>query len=128
MLYRYGEADNCLVENGQTNLMDLEERTFAILRYLMKQQGLRKLMLIERDYITDLCLRLDRLILKLNQKVWKLIQDSGFTCEMIFASPLISALNTSEISFGLQKRVMDLIMVQGFNIVHKIIAHFVAQT
>jgi uncharacterized protein YneF (UPF0154 family) len=51
-----------------------------------------------------------------------LIQASGFTCEIIFNSPLLSALTSSEINHQLHRRIMDVLIVKGFPILPNIIA------
>jgi hypothetical protein len=45
---------------------------------------------------------------------------------MLFTSPLISALTASQIHPTIQKRIFDIIFIEGFSVVYKIIAQFVA--
>lgn len=46
----------------------------------MIRQGFRRVMLIEREYMAELCFRIDERIKELSERVWKVIQESGFTC------------------------------------------------
>ena len=45
---------------------------------------------------------------------------------MIFSGALISGLTTSEVSFSLQKRIIDMLIAHDFSILYKIIAKFTA--
>ena len=78
--------------------------------------------------MTDLFIRIDDKIKELSPLMWELIQETGFTCEMIFASPLLSCLTTSRINHQLQLRVIDVVMVTDFLSIYKIIAQFVAHS
>lgn len=104
----------------------LENNCFAIFVHMMQKKGLRKIMFIERQIITELCIKLTSYIAKNSPVMYEKIERSGFSIEMIFSPALISALTTTEIDFPLQKRVIDLVLISDFNFLYKIIGGFVA--
>ncbi len=37
-------------------------------------------MFIEREYIAEICFRIEEKIKEMNMNVWRMIEESGFTC------------------------------------------------
>ncbi len=65
-LTHWGIKDDYLVDNSEKpNTGEIEEKSFAILKFIMNKQGLRRVMFIEREYIAEICFRIDEQI-KLN--------------------------------------------------------------
>lgn len=57
-LINYGDKTNPLIDN-RVNYEEIEEKAYCILRYIMEECGVRKLMLIEPGMLADLSLRLN---------------------------------------------------------------------
>lgn len=58
----------------------------------------------------------------MNMNVWKIIEGSGFTCEIIFGSILFAGLATWSKHLEVSRRIMDILLVKGFSILYKIVA------
>jgi hypothetical protein len=106
----------------------LEEKSFSILKFIMLKQGFRRVMFIEREYIAELCFRIDEQIKQLNERVWTLIQDSGFSCEIIFGPILLAGLSTWSKKMEVCKRIMDLFICRGFSVMYRVVAGVAAMS
>lgn len=125
----WGIKDDYLVDSSQKpNMSEIEEKSFAILKYIMHKQGLRRVMFIERQYIAEICFRIDEQIKINNERVWNIIQESGFTCEIIFGPILISGLSTWSKKMEVCRRIMDLFICRGFSILYKVVAGIAAMS
>ena len=80
VLIGYGRKDDPNIENKKLDETEIENKTFCIFRYLMEDKGIRKLMIISPELLTDLYLRIDEKIKELSPKMWEVIQSTGFTC------------------------------------------------
>ncbi len=54
--------------------------------------------------------------------VWKIIEGSGFTCEIIFGSILFAGLATWSKNLEVSRRIMDVLLCRGFSVLYKIVA------
>ena len=112
--------------DGKSDMRDIEEKSFVILRYLMEEKGVRKMMFINADLIADISLRLDDLIAELSPEMSHLIVDSGFSSQMFFSSPVLSCLTNVTNNIHLLQRFMDMLIAYDYLVCYRIIAHFVA--
>lgn len=60
-LTNYGQKVNPLTDQ-KPNYPEIEEKAFTILRFLMEERGLRKVMFVSAELMIDLSVRLDDLI------------------------------------------------------------------
>ena len=124
-LIGYGDKASPLVDN-RINYEEVEEKAFCILKHIMEECGVRKLMIIEVEMLTDLSLRLTDRIKELSPSMLALIEKTPFNCEMLFSSPLISCLSNVTKNLSLMRRFLDILIVHDFFIVYRVIAQFVA--
>lgn len=61
----------------------------------------------------------------MSPNVKSLVEQIGFNSEMIFTSPLVSALTGITMNIEIQKRVLDLLIVSGVTVIPLVIASFV---
>jgi hypothetical protein len=66
-LIHYGSKDDYLVEsNEHKNMADLEEKSLTIFKFMMEKTGFRKIMLVERGHIAEICFKLAEKLKVLN--------------------------------------------------------------